>query len=229
MNNMMQKMTLLIIVILTLLSCTAKEDPSGLTNVIERNHIELNIQNNHGENETSDAEPLSPAEPASQQTVQPESDNFFLSGRTELMSLYSQGNITAEGFAIGDLYVSKTSSAAEREIVETCRMFFQSLGKEEMTLYVDPSRQREISDYYNYFFYNKIQIEKTLFGKPKIGSKDAVVEIIFFPEAILVYLYLSNKDSSWLISGMEADLGNESRKIVIDKWAPSMSPLSGGY
>ncbi len=225
MNNMIQKMTFLLIVIVTLLSCAPKKEPSGSTNVIEKNQIELNVQNNHRENKVSDAESIP------QENVSSEDSIFFLNGRTEFLSLNSEGNITAEGFTIGELFVGKTSSSTEREIIETCGLFFQSFDREESNPYVDPSSQLEISDYYNYFFRNKIQIDESLFGKPKIGGREAVVEMIIFPEAILVSLYLSPKDGVWFITGMEADLRNKkNREIVIDKWAPVMSSLTpGGY
>lgn len=225
---MVRKMTFLMIIILIFISCSEKKGSGDSASGIEKNQIELNVQNNRSENNVPAVNPP-PASPPPRQQVQPEKSDFFFSGRTELLSLKSQGYIGAEGFSVGELYVEQTASAVEREVVEICRMFFQSLAAEGENPSIDPSSQREILEYYRYFFDGKIDMDEFLFGKPEIRGGDATVEIIIFPDAIPVYLYLINKDRRWLITAMEADLRREDRESSVEKWAPSQSYRPGSY
>ena len=157
--------------------------------------------------------------------------NYFLSGRTELLSIKSSGSISAEDFELGQLYEKHFSSADEKDIIRICSDFFDSFENDQISLQlVFQSSKLEIEDYYNYFIKDKIDFNDITYGKPIISKDEAIVRIRINSKKIPAYVYLLKKSSiQWMVSGLELDLRPNADNNQFEKWFPSIKASPLGY
>jgi hypothetical protein len=155
-------------------------------------------------------------------------EDFFLSGKTELLSIPSQDIIHPEEFEIGRLFEFLYGTAAEKNLVEMSRNFLESLeGDEPDFSQVDPFWRFEVEGYIDYFIRDKIEIGKILYGNPEIGREEATLQLRVFPAKVRAIIYFEkNKENKWWITGLEMDLRKVTSQIP-EKWFPvtTSSPL----
>jgi len=222
---------LLLILLLTAVSCSGKKNTDPNENELDKNEIRLNVEVNKPESEQS----VSQSGEGQVQKVQsvtpsPPRNNFFISGRTGLLSLHSQELISPHGFSIGELFAESTATVEEKKIIRTCISFFESFQTDKMLDFVEPSSQLEIQDYCEYFIFDKFQFSNYLFGRPLLKGESSHLNMIFYPGYTTAILYLSKIDNHWLINGFEVDLRIDDREPAVEKWAPSIKPsLFGNY
>ncbi|MDA3809072.1 MAG: hypothetical protein PF518_01960 [Spirochaetaceae bacterium] len=218
-----KKLCLVILIIFTISGCQQKKENRESGQQLSKNEVELNLV----KPETTPKQQNNP--PAVQEIPKPKID-FFLSGRTELLSLKSGQSISAEDFEIGPLYENKSASTEEISIIETCNLFFESL-KTDNPRYnlIDPLWFHELKDYIDYFISGKLVIENIIYGKPEIKGKKIILAIRVYPGKVSGFLYLNkNNANKWLISGLEMDLKREENRGE-ELWFPSLSPSPFGY
>ena len=229
----------IILCVLVSVCISCKKDNSPInddkeeTTFAEEKSVELNVQVNGPDvkKQELNLESRDNPQPVAEQRVNP-SENFFFSGRTDLLSLKSEGYILAEGFDLGPLYAAITATEAERRIIDTCDILFDSIVEENLAIqYLDPQMKLEIVEYYNYFINKKLTIEQCIFGKPTITGERAFLKAFLKPENLSANIYLiKTKDREWLISGLEIDLRSERNNLTTEKWAPTVKPpIFGNY
>ncbi len=159
----------------------------------------------------------------SSQTVQ--SDKHFLSGKTELLSIKTGTPIFGSDYILGDLHNDFSATIMEKEIVDNCKRFLESINGEVILFeLVESKYKQELSDYINQFVKGIINFEKIDFGKPQISNDFAIIKIRIHPDKIQAYLYMEkDEEKNWLLSGIEIDLRKEKDEEVKGKWMPSVS------
>lgn len=211
----------IIAITIFLIACYKQEADNSVNNEAEENAVELNLDI---ENDQSQPEPIIPQEQAAP------FENFYLSGRTELLSLQSPGVIGAEDFEIGSLFEIHRATITEKKLVRLSMDLFYSIVTDEPDYSnIDPIWKQEIIDYVNYFIRNKIDIDRVVYGKPEIKGPDSNLQVRLYPDKILAHIYFNkNDDNEWMITGLELDLRRE-ENAALGKWFPSISPSPLGY
>lgn len=152
-------------------------------------------------------------------------EDFYLSGRTGLLSIQSSQSIGPEDFKMGGLYVKHDATVAEKELIEISRSLFKSLMRGELDLSsVDPIWKTEVREYINYFVIDKIALENIVYGKPDFEGDEAIVRLRLHPDNISGNIYYKiNDENRWMIIGIELDL-NRKKDIPAETWYPSIQP-----
>jgi len=222
------KILYVIIIIFIFPGCSKKADSDEQKQEIAQNKIELNLDTPDTSSTQQNREQPAPQ----QQSVEVDrASNFYLSGRTELLSIQSGKPIFAKDFLFGTLYDDYSATAEEKKIIGTCRAFFETIneGNPDYNL-VDSMWIVEMKDYIDYFILGKIPFENVIFGKPKIAGIETEFRIRIYPGNIPAYIYLlKNEENIWLLSGLEMELNIEKNEENQEKWFPSISPSPFGY
>ncbi len=238
------KIPLFLFLVILFAGCSKKTDQSQIDKVSVVEEIQLNVENDNERqpSETAAVLPSSVQNPSRTQSstessvetaapIEKKENNYFLSGRTDLLSVKTSEYIFSEDYIMGPLYNIFTATAEENLIISNCSLFLKSLNSSEILYeYVNSNFTLEMGDYIDFFIKDKIIIEDIVFGKPEISGNNAVLNIRINPESIRGYIYLDKgSESAWFVNGLELDLGKKDEEGIAGKWTPSVTPSPFGY